>query len=162
MDRTVLPPLIADAFRAFPDDLGVVCRPHPWHELTGAPGEGLRSVRDILVHLMDNEAAWIGHVVRGEPRRHFDPASFGSLDAILAEWRPLRAGGAATILGLTEAERRSRAPLPWDAAKSVSIEEVVWHVVAHDQYHRGQVFTRLALLGRRNLPDHDLIRLNAG
>jgi len=71
---------------------------------------------------------------------------------------PLRAASLATISGLTEEERRSRRSLSWDAAKTVSVEEVVWHVVAHDQYHRGQVFTRLALLGRRGLPDHDLIR----
>ncbi len=28
----------------------------------------------------------------------------------------------------------------------------------HEQYHRGQIFTRLALLGRRDLPDLDLLR----
>ena len=39
-----------------------------------------------------------------------------------------------------------------------SWEQLVWHVVTHEQYHRGQVFTRLALLGRRDLPDHDLLR----
>jgi len=27
-----------------------------------------------------------------------------------------------------------------------------------EQYHRGQIFTRLALLGRRDLPDYDLLR----
>jgi uncharacterized damage-inducible protein DinB len=32
------------------------------------------------------------------------------------------------------------------------------HVVTHEQYHRGQVFTRLALLGRHDLPDHDMLR----
>ena len=154
----MLPPLITDAFRSLPADLVAVCRPHSWHDLTAAPGEGLRSVRDILVHLMENEAGWIGHVIRGEPRRRFDPGAFGSLDAVIAEWQPLRAATADTIVGLTEAERHARRPLPWDASKSVSVEEVVWHVVAHDQYHRGQVFTRLGLLGRRDLPDHDLIR----
>lgn len=118
----------------------------------------MRSVRDILVHLMENEAGWVGHVIRGVQRRRFDPVAFGSLDAVMAEWHPLRAATAVTILGLTEAERESRRPLPWDTSKSVSVEEVVWHLVSHEQYHRGQVFTRLALLGRRDLPDHDLIR----
>jgi uncharacterized damage-inducible protein DinB len=155
----MLPPLIADAFRSLPSDLVAVCRPHSWEGLTAAPGDGLRSVRDILVHLMDNETGWVGHVVRGEPRRRFDPAAFDGLDSILTEWEPLRATSVATILGLTGEARRSRRPLPWDAAKTVSVEEVVWHVVGHDQYHRGQVFTRLALLGRRDLPDHDLIQV---
>jgi uncharacterized damage-inducible protein DinB len=154
----VLPPLIADALRSFPADLVSVCRPHSWEELTRTPGEGLRSVRDILVHLMENEAGWVGHVIRGEPRRRFEPKVYESLDVILAEWEPLRTATVATILRLAQEVRESRRPLPWDASKSVSVAEVVWHVVAHDQYHRGQVFTRLGLLGRRDLPDHDLIR----
>lgn len=155
----MLPPLVADTFRSLPADLAAVCRPHPWAELTRVPGDGLRSIRDILVHLMENEAGWVGHVINGEARRRFDPAAFDSLDAVLAEWQPLRARTAETILRLSRDERESRRPLPWDVTKSVSVEEVVWHVVAHDQYHRGQVSTRLAVLGRRDLPDHDLIRV---
>jgi hypothetical protein len=58
----------------------------------------MRSVRDILVHLMENEAGWAGHVIRGEPRRRFDPAVYGNLNAILAEWEPLRAATAAGAL----------------------------------------------------------------
>lgn len=154
----MLPPVVAHAFRAFPADVVSVCRPHTWEELTRAPGEGLRSVRDILIHLMENEAGWVGHVVRGEPRQRFDATVFGSLDAILTEWGPLRTATINAILGLTANERGSQRPLPWDASKTVSVEEVVWHVIAHDQYHRGQIFTRLGLLGRRDLPDHDLIR----
>lgn len=154
----MLPRLIAEAFRSFPTDLAAVCRPHSWAELTRGPSDGMRSIREILLHLMENEAGWVGHVIRGEPRRRFDPTVYGSLDAIVTEWGPLRAATADTILRLTPEERESRRPLPWGASKTVSVEEVVWHVVAHDQYHRGQVFTRLALLGRRDLPDHDLIR----
>jgi uncharacterized damage-inducible protein DinB len=153
----MLPPLIAAAFRSGPTDLVGVCRSHPWDQLTAPPGEGLRSVKDILVHLMDNEAGWLG-VVRGEDRQKLDPAAFGSLDDILAAWAPLRAASAALILALTPEQRQARRPLPWAPSATVSVEEIVWHVVGHEQYHRGQVFTRLALLGRRDLPDHDLIR----
>ena len=153
----MLPPLIAAAFRTGPTDLVGVCRPHPWDRLIVAPSDGLRSVRDILVHLMDNEAGWLG-IVRREDSRRFDPSAFHSLDDILTAWVPLRESSASLILGLTPEQRQSRRPLPWDASASVSVEEIVWHVVGHEQYHRGQVFTRLALLGRRDLPDHDLIR----
>ena len=54
--------------------------------------------------------------------------------------------------------RSDHGAFPWDQSQSVSIEEIVWHVVTHEQYHRGQVFSRLALLGRRDLPDYDLLR----
>jgi uncharacterized damage-inducible protein DinB len=153
----MLPPLIADAFRSGPTDLIAVCRPHSWDELTAAPAAGLRSIRDILVHLMDNEAGWLG-LVRGEGRRKLDPADFGSLDDILAAWLPLREASVALILALTPEERQARRSLPWNPTATVSVEEIVWHVVGHEQYHRGQEFTRLALLGRRDLPDLDLIR----
>src|SRR5262245_16222796 len=106
---------------------------------------------------MDNEAGWLG-LVRGEDRQQLDPATFRSLDDILAAWAPLRAASAVLILALTDEQRRARRPLPWGPPATVSVEEIVWHVVGHEQYHRGQVFTRLALLGRRDLPDHDLIR----
>lgn len=155
---SMLPPLIAEAFRSFPHDIVDVCRAHTWEQLTAAPADGMRSVRDILVHLMENEFGWIRHVVRGEPRREFDPARFSSLDMILHEWLPLRMASADTVLALTVEQQRERRPLPWDVNATVSVAEVIWHVVGHDQYHRGQVFTRLALMGHRDLPDYDLIR----
>ncbi|MDR7428208.1 MAG: DinB family protein [Armatimonadota bacterium] len=80
------------------------------------------------------------------------------LDGILAAWRPQREATVALVAGLSPAEARSRRPFPWDPTETASVEEIIWHVVTHEQYHRGQVFTRLALLGRRDLPDHDLLR----
>jgi uncharacterized damage-inducible protein DinB len=64
----------------------------------------------------------------------------------------------AFVQALSPEERLSRRAFPWDASQSASVEEIVWHVVTHEQYHRGQIFTRLALLGRQDLPDHDLLR----
>jgi uncharacterized damage-inducible protein DinB len=154
----LLPPRVADVFRRTPAELIGLCRPHPWDQLTAAPAAGLRSIRDILAHLIDAESGWIGYVIERRPRVKADPASFGSLDQLLAAWVPQRESSLALILWLTPEARLERRPLPWDAAATASVEEIVWHVVAHEQYHRGQVFTRLALLGRRDLPDHDLLR----
>lgn len=58
-----------------------------------------------------------------------------------------------TLAGALAPERgQSRRPFPWDAHETASVEEIVWHVVTHEQYHRGQIFTRFALLGQRHLP----------
>jgi uncharacterized damage-inducible protein DinB len=154
----MLPPRITDGFKSLPGELVELCRPHSWEQLTTPPGEGMRPIRDVLVHLIAAEAWWIRHVVRGHSRPQIEPASFGDLDRILVVWVPQREATLALLRGLTTQERLSRRPLPWNPAETASVEEIVWHVVTHEQYHRGQVFTRLAMLGRRDLPDYDLLR----
>ena len=154
----MLPPRVAAAFEKVPGELVGLCRPHTWEELTTPPGADMRPIRDVLVHLLAAEGFWIGHVIQGHSRPRPDLASFTDLDSILGAWAPQRQASLALLHTLEPAERLARRPLPWDLADHATIEEIIWHVVTHEHYHRGQVFTRLALLGRRNLPDHDLLR----
>ena len=154
----MIPAPILARFQAVPVELIDLCRPHSWAELTTPPGAGLRPIRDVLVHMISAEKHWLDHVIAGRPRTRFRPETFGDLDAILAVWRPQRDGTVAFVTALSAEDRRSRRSFPWDATQSASVEEIVWHVVTHEQCHRGQLFTRLALLGRRDLPDYDLLR----
>jgi uncharacterized damage-inducible protein DinB len=154
----MLPPRLMTAFQNAPAEFVDLCRPHSWDELIAVPGQGMRSICDILVHLIDAETGWIDHVVRGNPRLALAPESFQNLDQIFALWTPRRATTVQLIQGLTTDDRASTRPLPWNAAEFATAEEIVWHVVTHEQFHRGQVFTRLGLLGRRDLPDLDVIR----
>lgn len=154
----MIPPRVASGLQALPEEIVGLCRPHPWPELTTPPAPGMRAIRDILVHMISAEAYWIDHVVRGQPRQRLDPTTFPDLDAILSRWLPQRRATLAFLQELDAGARTSRRPFPWNADESATVEEIVWHVVTHEQYHRGQVFTRLALLGRRDLPDHDLLR----
>lgn len=155
---SILPPRLITAFQNAPAELVGLCRAHSWDELIAAPGQGMRSIRDILVHLIDAETGWIDHVVRGNPRLALAPETLQNLDQILAVWTPRRATTVQLIERLTADDRVSTRPLPWNAAEFATVEEIVWHVVTHEQFHRGQVFTRFALLGRRDLPDLDAIR----
>jgi len=154
----MFPPRVISAFQNAPSELVNLCRPHSWAELTGSPAPGMRSIRDILVHLVDAEAGWFGHAVEGGPRDHLTPDRFPDLDGILAIWSPRRAASVRLVQSMTPEKQASRRPSPWDAGEFATVAEIVWHVVTHEQYHRGQIFTRLALLGRRNLPDLDVIR----
>jgi uncharacterized damage-inducible protein DinB len=154
----MLPPRIAEAFKKLPADLVGLCRPQSWKQLTTPPAQGMRPIRDVLVHLIEAEAGWITHVIQGLPLRRFDPSLFTDLEQVLATWTPQRQATCTFVGGMTPHERLSRRALPWNPAELVSVEEIVWHVVTHEQYHRGQIFTRLAMLGRRDLPDHDLLR----
>jgi uncharacterized damage-inducible protein DinB len=104
------------------------------------------------------EAFWIRHVIHGEPRLRLDPVSFAHPGAILEVWEPQRTQTLAFVQAMTAEQRANRRSFPWNADETASLEEIIWHVVTHEQYHRGQVFTRLALLGRRDLPDRDMLR----
>lgn len=152
----MIPPRTLELFRAVPDELLALCAPHGWDALTSAPAEGLRSIRDILAHMVGAEQHWIYYVLAGKARTGDRPEAFGDLDAIGRLWRPQRDATVAMASALTAEEWRARRPLPWDLQQSAGVDEIFWHVVTHEQYHRGQIFTRLALLGRRDLPDLDL------
>ena len=154
----MIPPRVLAGFSTLPDDLVGLCRPHSWEQLTASPAEGLRPIKVILLHMAGAEAFWIQHVVLGKPRPKFPPEDYASLDSILDVWKPQRAATIALVQGWSVEERAGTRAFPWDHNERASVEDIVWHVVTHEQYHRGQVFTRLALLGRRDLPDHDLLR----
>ncbi len=154
----MIPQRILETFARVPEEIVGLCRPHPWLQLTHPPQDGMRSIRDILVHMMSAEHNWIRHVIHGDPRQRLDPNSFPDLDSILKPWQAQRTATLGFVRTLTPTQRQERRPFPWDAEQTTSLEEVVWHVVTHEQYHRGQLFTRLALLGRQDLPDYDMLR----
>jgi uncharacterized damage-inducible protein DinB len=153
----VIPSRIARSFADLPKELIDLCRPHAWADLTRPPAPGMRPIRDILVHMMAAEARWIGRAMGGRPDPDYQPEDFRDLDAILTVWGPQRRETVQFIQGLTPDQSRAAVPIPGDETKTTAAD-IVWHIVTHDQYHRGQLFTRLALLGRRDLPDYDMLR----
>ncbi len=157
----MLPPRVAETFARLPDELIDLCRPHSWKQLITPPAKDLRSIRDIFAHLIGAEGFWIGHVIKGKPRLRTTARVFKDLDSILARWKSQREATLELLTGLTIKMRVSRRPIPWDPSGSATVEEIVWHVVTHEHYHRGQISTRLGLLGRRDLPDYDILRYEA-
>jgi uncharacterized damage-inducible protein DinB len=118
----------------------------------------MKSIREILVHMMGTEHFWLHHVVEGKPLRRPDPTTFGSLESILAPWSAQRDATIAWLKTLGPAELSSTRTSPGSPSTTATVTDIIWHVVTHEQYHRGQIFTRLAFLGRRDLPDNDLLR----
>jgi len=157
----MFPMRVIQAVKNLPNELTTLCCQHAWAGLTLAPANGMRSIHEILAHLIDAEAGWINHVVRELPRQRVQPGLFSSLDQIAQTWLPQREATLSWVQGLTANDLASTRPLPWNREELATVEEILWHFVTHEQYHRGQIFTRLALLGRRDLPDHDLLRQGA-
>jgi uncharacterized damage-inducible protein DinB len=158
----MFPERVHQSVKNLPNEVLTVCRQQTWVQLASPPpGNGMRSIHEILVHLIDAEAGWINHVVRGRPRQRVQAASFNSLEEIAQTWLPQREATLSWVQSLTATDLASTRPLPWNSEETASVEEILWHFVTHEHYHRGQIFTRLALLGRRDLPDHDLLRQGA-
>lgn len=153
----MLPPAIAETFRRVPEALVGLCRPHSWQELTTPPAPGMRSIKEILVHLMDTEAGYVVAVIHGFPWSPAGGAYFTTLDSILESWNREREYTTRFFSSLTPDQAKEPRAVPW-LGRMVTVADIVWHVITHEQYHRGQIFTRLALLGRRDLPDHDMLR----
>ncbi len=59
----MIPPRIFEGFKNVPGELVELCCAHSWSQLTRPLGEGVRSIRDILLHMVGAEAFWFGHVV---------------------------------------------------------------------------------------------------
>ncbi len=154
----MIPPRIFERFGTVPDELIGLCRPHPWAQLTRPHAEGMRSIRGVLLHTAGAETYWIQHVVLGRPRMKLREEDLADLDAILDIWKPQRETTMRFVRALTPEQRAEKKAFPWNPQEHATVEDIVWHVVTHEQYHRGQIFTRLALLGRRDLPDHDMLR----
>jgi len=106
------------------------------------------------------EAYWIQHAIPSETRVRVKPKTFENRESNLRRWMSQREQTLGFLRTLTPEMRAEPRPFPWDPAQATSVDEIVWHVVAHEQYHHGQVFTRLGLVGGRDLPDHDLLREN--
>jgi|SRR5579872_6948478 len=155
---SLIPGRILEAFLTVPSDLVAVCRPHAWSELTQSPGSGMRSTRDIFAHLIEAEAYLLGHVVRGLPMPAVNAGAWVSLDDLLSVWAPQRRETVRWLGTVADDDVRSTREFLWVASGIASVGELVWQVVTHEQYHRGQIYTRLALLGRRDLPVRDLLR----
>lgn len=67
---------------------------------------------------------------------------------------PVREHTVAWLAGLDESARTETRRIGWEPYE-VSLELIARHVITHDFHHKGQVTTRLAMLGVQ-VPDLDI------
>ena len=108
----MLPQRILETFARVPEEIVGLCRPHPWPQLSKPTQDGMRAIRDILVHMISAERHWIRHVIHGDPRERLDPNSFPDLDSILKPWQAQRAATLEFVRALTPARRQERRRSP--------------------------------------------------
>ncbi len=125
------------------------------------PADGLRSIGDILRHVITAEEYWWRGGILGQPFGTGRPADWDTLtDEQKAAHRKQRFP---TLTSIVQGMQSAHEPIAEfltqiDAAllcekrratwgKENTLRWIMWHLVEHDQHHRGQVFTRLRLLG---------------
>lgn len=151
-----IPELVFEALRKRPFQLLDLARKLPDGEYSRRPHPSVKSIHEILVHMLGAEEFWVYHVLQGGPRTKRDPASFPTPDALEESWRPIREETVAYLQSLKDEELARRVPLPWNPSASRTAQEIIWHLVTHEFHHKGQVCTRLVMAGVE-VPDLDLI-----
>lgn len=151
----IIPEFVRKAMSERPFQLLDLCRKLPEGGFTSNPHPGVRSIRAILVHMMGADRHWVEFVVEGKPWPELDPAAFATPDDVERAFRPVRERTVAWMAALDETARSETRRIRWEPHE-VTLEQIAWHLVTHDFHHKGQVVTRLAMLGVE-VPDMDIL-----
>jgi uncharacterized damage-inducible protein DinB len=111
-------------------------------QLDFTPRDGLRSLRETVVHIADTEDGWLRNRWHENPPQPADYPTVASLKALLAQQHAITE---AQFAENAEAAMAHVCLLPWGAR--VSMGWVVWHVLEHEIHHRGEVYLMLGLMG---------------
>ncbi len=107
------------------------------------------SVRDTLVHMLSAEWIWLERWRGTSPEAMLDPADFSSLDAIGPRWAEVEKKQSEFVQKVSDEGLRRIVSYTNTTGESWSypLGEMMYHVVNHASYHRGQVTTMLRQLG---------------
>jgi uncharacterized damage-inducible protein DinB len=112
-------------------------------------GSSFASVRDTLVHMMGAEWIWLERWRGRNATSMLPPQEFPSLSSVSGRWREVE-GKMREYLATLSEEALSQ-PVTYMSQKSDTFSYELWrlmfHVVNHQSYHRGQVATLLRQLG---------------
>lgn len=127
-------------------------------------GGSFPSVRDTLSHLVRVEWLWLERFLGHSPRSLPPAEEYLTLAAIKERWRDVERGMREYIGGLSEAALAevvtyvSTRGQEWKYSRW----QMLYHVLNHQSYHRGQVTNLLRQLGHPAPPVDFLNALDAG
>jgi len=135
-------------------------------DLDFRPAPALRSVGDVLRHIITTKEHWWHGGIHGKP--YADWRAVGWERFTDAEREESRRRRFTTVPSILEGLEIAHAPLEGflkdlDAAdlcekrqatwgQQNTLRWIVWHLVEHDQHHRAQIFARLRMLGHTPPP----------
>lgn len=122
-----------------------------------SPGKGGRSVRSILVHIVDAEGHWVEGVIKGGRWERLDPADFPTGETLRDAWRRQRRSTRTLLEELGQGGLDGRRRVPLTESLEPTVEQILWHVLMHEAHHRGQAMLTARLVSGLEPPDTDLL-----
>lgn len=106
-------------------------------DLLKSTGAGKRSVRDILVHIMNAEKFWISYLKKTEYQKS-QPEEFKDIQSIRDAWSSVTAKTEEFIKNLSVDQlRHVRSVRSGDQTISFTVAKALLHVATHETHHRG-------------------------
>lgn len=109
------------------------------------------TIRLLLAHSIGAEERWITLRLQDLPLPvSYEKRVAATLDGLYADFATIRAATHAYIRGLAEGDLEEEKAITlsqWHFSGILSRSDVLYHIVNHDNYHRGQVVMALQRMG---------------
>lgn len=100
-------------------------------------GTGRKSIRNIVVHLMDTEMYWIS-LLKGMKEERFNPIDFNDVQSIRERWCEIESKTLEYIENLPEEHLHYVRNVVWgERTVSFTIGKALIHMATHETHHRG-------------------------
>jgi len=120
------------------------------------------TIRLLLAHMIGAEERWIGLRLQNIPLPvNYEERPAPTWEALYADHKAIRAATYAYLEQLTDAQLNDDTPVEltrWSQPIGLSYADILFHILNHENYHRGQVITALQRFGM-DPPDFDYVFL---
>ena len=121
-----------------------------------------RSIREIIAHIIGAEERWIKYRIQGETVPIiYEKRAAETIDGIFADANAIRAQTRAYLATLTSADLDKTIELNLPQLNyqgTLTIAEVLFHILTHETHHRGQIVMALQRQGIDS-PNFDYVLL---
>ena len=120
------------------------------------------SVREIFAHIVGSEERWIKSRIQGQiiPMTYEQRAA-DTIAGLFADAAQIRAETRAYLSSLTDADFEKSVELAfprWNFQRTLTIAEIMFQILTHETYHRGQIAMTLQRQGV-DTPNFDYVFL---
>lgn len=122
----------------------------PEDKVDWSPNLHMRSIGDVIRHLIWSEAQFVGAIITGQ----YAPPSFESLQQecptlanLRQRWDRLHQECLASLQQMAEGDFYRALPSPYDAARTLPAVLVLSFHLEHEIHHRSQLLQYMSLLG---------------
>src|SRR5947207_2694465 len=118
-------------------------------ELDLRPYAGAWSVRELMLHIAQEEYGELGYGIRQSLSAFpeaYEPAPYASVEVIQAQLASVHASSEEYLQGLGDDDLARTIQTPWGA--TYGLVEMLGHLIEHEVHHRAELSLMLGMLGR--------------